>query len=425
MDWNLRNFRFSVGRFSVIVVRRKMETHDEREIFRVLYDEHSRPVGVLLFSMLADPLDAEDLCYEVFLHLWEKCGDPATRREVLRVVLRLLRRQRRRAAGARYAPLATPEPAATGTPAARLRRAWDRLPRPERLAILLDGFAGVPAPVAAVLLRTGDAALRKRVVRGVLRLGAKERDCAPAHFPSLCRAGEKKLLHHEWESHAAGCPVCSSAASVAGRGIRAAKRITKSAFPARVRRRLLRRLLRDLPSLTGTLYHDSVETPIGTVRIAMLGGAVVGIGISGGTEEQWLSRLIPRLALRAARDPKRLRPAVRQVKEYFAGRRRIFSFPYRLLGVSPFQAEVLAACSEVPYGSVSSYGDLAEKVGRPRATRAVGGALGANPLPLVIPCHRILSSRGGLQGFSGGLEMKEKLLALEGRGGLFAPFPAT
>lgn len=105
--------------------------------------------------------------------------------------------------------------------------------------------------------------------------------------------------------------------------------------------------------------------------------------------------------------------AERQLAEYFSGKRRAFSLPTRPHG-TPFQLEVWAELGRIPFGQQRSYGQLAALIGRPKAARAVGGAAGRNPLGIIVPCHRLLAAGGGLGGFSGGLDAKRALLALEG-----------
>ena len=106
--------------------------------------------------------------------------------------------------------------------------------------------------------------------------------------------------------------------------------------------------------------------------------------------------------------------AVRQLKEYFAGKRADFDLPLAPEGTE-FQRTVWKQLREIPYGETISYGELAKRVGNPKASRAVGAANGSNPIPIVIPCHRVIGSNGKLTGFGGGLPTKEKLLALESR----------
>jgi methylated-DNA-[protein]-cysteine S-methyltransferase len=108
--------------------------------------------------------------------------------------------------------------------------------------------------------------------------------------------------------------------------------------------------------------------------------------------------------------------AEREILEYLAGRRRTFTVPVDLAGVPPFHRKVLAALGRVPYGRTVTYGQLAARAGRPRAARAVGSCVARNPVPLIIPCHRVVAS-GGLGGFGGGLDLKRRLLALEAGAG--------
>ncbi|MGW1881918.1 methylated-DNA--[protein]-cysteine S-methyltransferase [Streptomyces sp. NPDC001970] len=113
--------------------------------------------------------------------------------------------------------------------------------------------------------------------------------------------------------------------------------------------------------------------------------------------------------------PVLLAEPIRQLEEYFTGRRRGFALPLDWSLTSGFNRQVLRElASGVPYGSVVGYGDLADRVGQPGAAQAVGAAMGSNPLPVVVPCHRVVESDGGLGGFGGGRETKRKLLALEG-----------
>ena len=104
--------------------------------------------------------------------------------------------------------------------------------------------------------------------------------------------------------------------------------------------------------------------------------------------------------------------AVQQLVEYFAGRRKVFDLSLKPSGTS-FQLEVLEALTHVPYGQTASYQEIANAIGRPKAVRAVGAANGRNPLPIVIPCHRVIGSDGSLTGFGGGLATKQYLLTLE------------
>ena len=108
-----------------------------------------------------------------------------------------------------------------------------------------------------------------------------------------------------------------------------------------------------------------------------------------------------------------LRRAAAQIDEYFQGTRREFDLDLQPAG-TPFQLQVLDALATIPYGETRSYGEVAAQIGKPRAVRAVGAANGRNPLPIVLPCHRVIGADGSLTGFGGGLETKRYLLDLEG-----------
>jgi methylated-DNA-[protein]-cysteine S-methyltransferase len=112
-------------------------------------------------------------------------------------------------------------------------------------------------------------------------------------------------------------------------------------------------------------------------------------------------------------DDRRFRDARRQLEEYFARRRTVFDLPLALRG-TPFQVRVWRALLRIPYGATASYGDIAARIGRPGASRAVGGANHRNPIPIIVPCHRVIGSDGSLTGYGGGEARKRRLLALEG-----------
>ncbi|HLG70752.1 MAG TPA: methylated-DNA--[protein]-cysteine S-methyltransferase [Chloroflexota bacterium] len=127
--------------------------------------------------------------------------------------------------------------------------------------------------------------------------------------------------------------------------------------------------------------------------------------------EAWLSRVIGRATI--VDNEQAHEETIGQLEEYFAGKRREFELELDVRGTA-FQQRVWEAVRAVPHGQTRSYREVAAAVGQPRAVRAVGAANGANPLPLVIPCHRIIGSSGGLHGYGGGLDVKAKLLELEG-----------
>ncbi|MET8581707.1 methylated-DNA--[protein]-cysteine S-methyltransferase [Streptomyces collinus] len=162
-----------------------------------------------------------------------------------------------------------------------------------------------------------------------------------------------------------------------------------------------------------------VDTGIGPLMLAATREGLVNVVFhaSGPVRERALERLADRLGTEPVEDPDApvLREAIGQVKAYFAGDRHDFDLPLDWSLISGFNRQVLRElASGVPYGTVVGYGDLAGRVGQPGGAQAVGAAMGANPLPVVVPCHRVVESDGGIGGFGGGLEAKRKLLALEG-----------
>jgi len=118
-----------------------------------------------------------------------------------------------------------------------------------------------------------------------------------------------------------------------------------------------------------------------------------------------------------------IQEAARQLKEYFAGRRTDFDLPLAPQGTG-FQKTVWQHLRDIPYGETISYGELARRVGNPKASRAVGAANGQNPIPIVIPCHRVIGSNGKMTGFGGGIPVKEALLALESKQQVLSAFTA-
>ncbi|GDY66502.1 methylated-DNA--protein-cysteine methyltransferase [Streptomyces avermitilis] len=162
-----------------------------------------------------------------------------------------------------------------------------------------------------------------------------------------------------------------------------------------------------------------VGTDIGPLLLAATGDGLVNVVFhaTDAVRDKALERLASRLGSEPVEDPGSpfLAEAIRQVTAYFAGERRDFELPLDWSLISGFNRQVLRElASGVPYGAVVGYGDLARRVGQPGAAQAVGMAMGSNPLPVVVPCHRVVESDGGIGGFGGGLEAKRKLLALEG-----------
>ncbi|MFD8234419.1 methylated-DNA--[protein]-cysteine S-methyltransferase [Streptomyces sp. NPDC059696] len=162
-----------------------------------------------------------------------------------------------------------------------------------------------------------------------------------------------------------------------------------------------------------------VESGIGPLLLAAGRDGLVNVVFhaTDAVRERAVERLASRLGCEPVEAPGSplLAEAIRQFEAYFAGERRDFDLPLDWSLISGFNREVLRElASGVPYGTVVGYGDLAGRVGQPGAAQAVGMAMGSNPLPVVVPCHRVVESDGGIGGFGGGLETKRRLLALEG-----------
>ena len=164
------------------------------------------------------------------------------------------------------------------------------------------------------------------------------------------------------------------------------------------------------------MAYAVVATPVGDLVAAATPRGLVLLGYEDGRLDERLELLARRVSPRVLEAPARLDAPRRQLDEYFEGRRRDFELPIDWVLVRGFGREVLRATARIPYGQVATYRDVATEAGSPRAVRAAGNALGANPMPIVVPCHRVVRTGGGLGGYTGGLERKERLLALERRG---------
>jgi methylated-DNA-[protein]-cysteine S-methyltransferase len=152
-------------------------------------------------------------------------------------------------------------------------------------------------------------------------------------------------------------------------------------------------------------YFTEFASPIGTLQIFGTDEAITGVFMENHRHQSLETR-------DAVRDSGPLREARRQLEEYFAGERREFSIPLHAEGTE-FQRSVWQALRGIPYGVTVSYGELAQRIGKPRAVRAVGLANGRNPISILVPCHRVIGANGSLTGYGGGLERKRFLLDLE------------
>ncbi|MDH5307253.1 MAG: methylated-DNA--[protein]-cysteine S-methyltransferase [Myxococcales bacterium] len=165
--------------------------------------------------------------------------------------------------------------------------------------------------------------------------------------------------------------------------------------------------------LAETVYVARVDTPIGPLRVASTASGLAYVELpheSGSGLRGWAHRVLPHAQLLEGFAPNRA--AITQLQEYLAGKRTDFELPLDLRGTA-FQVTVWTALRGIPYGETRTYAEIARAVERPRALRAVGAANGANPLALVVPCHRVVASGGKLGGYAGGLELKARLLAME------------
>ena len=161
--------------------------------------------------------------------------------------------------------------------------------------------------------------------------------------------------------------------------------------------------------------YATIDSPVGTLLLASTPRGLVRLAYLDNTdEESVLTDLAARISPRVLAAPRGLDEPRRELDEYFAGRRRRFDFKLDWALIQGFAGRVLRATAAIPFGSVATYGQVATEAGSPRGSRAAGNALGSNPLPIVIPCHRVLHSGGGLGGYTGGIERKQLLLGVEG-----------
>jgi len=173
-----------------------------------------------------------------------------------------------------------------------------------------------------------------------------------------------------------------------------------------------------------TLHTALMQSLVGPLFLAASGNGLVALEFESGLPGQKTIRPNPRdvrakkartkeSGIRSEESPRLMRPYLDQLQEYFAGKRRVFDFPLDLRGTD-FQLACWRALVTIPYGETRTYADIARAVGKPHAFRAVGMANNRNPVAIVVPCHRVIASDGTLCGYGGGLDVKRKLLELEG-----------
>jgi len=180
----------------------------------------------------------------------------------------------------------------------------------------------------------------------------------------------------------------------------------------------LRRLHERLVSAAGEdgvldIGYTTIDSPVGGLLLAATAQGLVRVAYQNEDHDRVLSLLASRISPRILRAPERLAAAAREIDEYFAGRRTTFDVPLDLSLSHGFHQLVQRELPQIGYGSTRSYGQVAAMVGHPKAVRAVGTACATNPVPIVVPCHRVVRADGSLGGYAGGPEVKSTLLALE------------
>jgi methylated-DNA-[protein]-cysteine S-methyltransferase len=160
--------------------------------------------------------------------------------------------------------------------------------------------------------------------------------------------------------------------------------------------------------------YARMDSPLGELLVAVTPRGLVRVAYEDEPEDDVLTELADRVSPRMLRAPARTDAVRRELASYFAHRRRTFETQVDWTLVRGFARGVLSATAHVPYGEVTTYSAMAAAAGSPRAYRAAGNALGSNPIPIVVPCHRVLHADGGLGGYAGGLDRKRHLLELEG-----------
>jgi methylated-DNA-[protein]-cysteine S-methyltransferase len=159
--------------------------------------------------------------------------------------------------------------------------------------------------------------------------------------------------------------------------------------------------------------YDLVDTPVGPLLVAVTDRGVCRISFDPEPDRQ-VEGLARDFGTRVLRSTRPVDTARRELSEYFEGARETFDIPADVRVEAPFHRRVLAELARVPYGRTTTYGALAKQAGRPQAARAVGTVMNRNPIPIMLPCHRVVGANGSLVGYGGGLDRKEALLRLEG-----------
>ena len=163
-----------------------------------------------------------------------------------------------------------------------------------------------------------------------------------------------------------------------------------------------------------SIYYTTLQTPVGKLYAGATHKGICCIALSESSWTSFLEYVGERFSINLSKDDSRLQRMKEDLINYFNGNKRSFGIPIDLFTLTSFQKKVLDSTGKISYGTVKSYRDIAVSAGSPRASRAVGNALGKNPVPIVIPCHRVVKNDGSIGGFTGGLDKKRFLLKLEG-----------
>jgi O-6-methylguanine DNA methyltransferase len=161
-------------------------------------------------------------------------------------------------------------------------------------------------------------------------------------------------------------------------------------------------------------WYGEMDSPVGPLFVAATDKGVCEIDFVSAHDQADMVRRLEQRGFHPIENQRAITAIAEQLNEYFSGKRNRFEVPLDFSGVTPFTKAVLAATSDVPFGHLSTYRQIAQSIGQPKATRAVGNALGRNPIPVIVPCHRIVRSDFSLGGYTGGLHIKQTLLKLEG-----------
>ena len=187
--------------------------------------------------------------------------------------------------------------------------------------------------------------------------------------------------------------------------------MTIDAVIGEARERLLAKAKREGLATVG---YDRLDSPVGPLWVAIGPKGVTTIHYGDEPSDNELRRLVRVYGPGIVPDHRRSSALARELDQYFSGKRREFDIDVDLSGLTPFQTKILVATAKIPFGAVSTYQAVARRAGNEKASRAAGGALNSNPIPIVVPCHRVVGSNGSLVGYAGGLDTKRRLLAIEG-----------